>query len=139
MQFSDGQKFALAILLPPMQILGEALAAGFPGRVLNGPALCTLLQGEAPFRRRRRHPLGHPAAGTRRQHRQTGAQDGVLALRLWQGRCHLSVRPRIAAALHSPRSKLIMPKPLTKARRALATAWPKTLSVNWRMASTKPR
>jgi hypothetical protein len=73
------------VLRAPIEAMREAGVAGFARRILHRCAIATDLQLEAVTGRRRGQPERDTAANARRQRRNTGPQDRVLARRPHQG------------------------------------------------------
>src|SRR5690349_4383049 len=102
------KEFAPRRLLLPVQAQRQALLACFARRILHRAAIAALLQLEAAERRGGGEAKRNTAARGRRQRRHPSAQHRVLALRSLEHQL-----PNMAAPEPRPRSKLIMPKPLT--------------------------
>src|SRR5689334_4596208 len=126
------KQFAFPILRLPRKAAGKAFLARLPRRVLHRPAIAALLQLEAAERGGCRKAERDPAARPGRQRRQAGPQNRIFSFWFRQ---HEST----AAPDPSPRSKLIMPKPLTNPSFASFTWRGPACPPSWRIASTSPR
>jgi len=89
---------------PPVEPLGQAVAADFARRVLHRLAVGADLHLEAAFRRGAREAERGAAARGGRQRRQAGPSDRILFLRFAERRSHGVPRSSSAAPEHRPRS-----------------------------------
>ena len=134
-QLCFGNQLSAAALGFPRQSHGEAAVAGLPRRVLDRAAVLALLQLEAA--ERRRGGEAERGAAARRPAAASAAACAGPDFFFW---ARGQSSQRIAApGCPSPRSKLIMPKPLTSPSFASFTCRAPASPVSWRIASTKPR
>src|SRR5712692_204575 len=137
MQDGVREEFSIPRLWFPLKLNRKAMLAGFPRRVLYRAAVAALLQLQAALRCGRRQAERDAAARRRRQRRQPCPEDGIFTS--WTKNRFSHDFAMMTAPEPRPRSKLIMPKPLTSASFASFTWRAPASPVSCLIASTRPR
>src|SRR5258706_13275027 len=125
-----GYELASPVLGSPGQEDGQTTHTAFPRRVLDRAAVAARLQREASFGRSGSQAQSYSASRSGRQRWKPCPEYRVFFLHAFE---------RTTAPEPNPRSKLIMPKPLTRPSFASLTCRPSALPLSWRIASVTPR